>query len=137
MKIVVIIGLLCAAGLSLQAQRKQFQYEPERVTLKGKIISRTFFGPPGYGEDPKTDSKEQQYLVVLDNPIDVIGNSDNQTERSVKQITLVVHDFKANPVRPLLGKKAIVEGTLFHAITGHHHTRVLVEVTSIKATTRG
>ena len=137
MKIVFFLGLLCIAALSIQAQRRQLQYQPERVTLKGKIVLRTFFGPPNYGEDPKTDSKEQQWILILDAPIDVIGNRDNETERTVKQITLVVLDFKANPVAPLRGKRVTIEGTLFHANTGHHHTRVLIEVASIKAARRG
>ena len=96
---------------------------------------RTFYGPPNYGENPKTDSKESQYVLLLDSPIDVVGSKEDvitQTEREVRRITLVVIDFKANTVKPLLGSRVVVEGTLFHAHTGHHHTRVLIEVSSIR-----
>ncbi|HSE23684.1 MAG TPA: DUF4431 domain-containing protein [Pyrinomonadaceae bacterium] len=101
-------------------------------------MSRTFYAPPNYGEDPATDSKEDQYILILDTPIDVIGSTDpiNKTELGVKKLTLVVFDFKANPVEPLLGKRVEVHGTLFHAHTGHHHTRVLIEVESIRAVPR-
>ena len=137
MKMLCIIGLLCAASATIQAQRKQLHYEPEKVSITGTIVSRTFFGPPNYGENPKTDSKESQYILVLDTPIDVVGdNKYNEAERGVKQITLVVHDFKATPVRPWLGKRVTIEGTLFHAITGHHHTKVLIEVSTIGAAKR-
>jgi hypothetical protein len=68
-------------------------YGPEKVTLIGKLVSRTFYGPPNYGENPKTDSKESQYVLLLDSPIDVVGSKDDlltETEREVRRITLVV-----------------------------------------------
>jgi hypothetical protein len=125
---------LCSA----QSKLKSLTYEPDRVTLVGKVVSRTFYGPPNYGENPATDSKESQYILILDTPVDVIGSTDpiDRTEREVKKLTLVVFDFKANPVESLLGKRVEVSGTLFHAHTGHHHTRVLIEVESIRAVPR-
>lgn len=144
MKILLPIALICAHALSVQAQRKQLHYAPAKVTLTGKVILRTFFGPPGYGENPKTDSKETQYILILDTPIDVIGvNDDNyfpydrQTERRVKQITLVIDDFKATPERTFLHKHVMLEGTLVHAHTGHHHTKVLLEISSIRPAKQG
>jgi hypothetical protein len=137
-KILFIVGLLCASALTVNAQHKQFHYDTETIALTGKVIVRTFFGPPNYGENPKTDSRESQYILLLDVPVDVIGTPrENKTEPGVKQITLVVLDFKANPVERWLHKRVTVEGTLFHANTGHHHTKVLIEVSSIGAAKRG
>ena len=137
MKTLLLIALLWATALSAQAQRKQVHYGPEKVALTGRVVSRTFYGPPGYGENPKTDSRESQYILLLDRPIDVLGSPDDEAERGVKQITLVVSDFKATPVRPWLHQRVVIEGTLFHAITGHHHTRVLIEVSTVGAAKRG
>jgi hypothetical protein len=136
-KILLLIALLCAASLSVQAQRKQVHYEPEKVALTGKVVSRTFYGPPGYGENPKTDSRESQYILLLHRQIDVVGSPEFETERGVKQITLVVFDFKTTPVRLWLHKRVTIEGKLFHAHTGHHHTKVLIEVSTIGAAKRG
>jgi uncharacterized protein DUF4431 len=136
------VSILCSIAhtspCSAQSKVKSLTYEPDRVTLVGKVVSRTFYGPPNYGEDPATDSKEDQYVLILDAPIDVIGSTDpiDKTERGVKNLTLVVFDFKANPVESLIGKRVEVQGTLFHAHTGHHHTRVLIEVESIRAVRR-
>jgi hypothetical protein len=99
------------------------------------LVSRTYYGPPNYGENPKTDTKERQYILILDSPRDVVGDQNDimyKTERGVKRVTLVVQDFKAHPVKSLLGSRVEVHGTLFHANTRHHHTRVLIDVTSIK-----
>ena len=74
-------------------------------------------------------------MDVLDSPVDVAGDPNepwNYTEVDIKRITLVVYDFKAHPLQPLIGRRVEVRGTLFHAHTGHHHTRVLIQVTSIK-----
>jgi hypothetical protein len=136
-KTLLLIALLCTTALSVQAQRKQVHYEPEKVALTGKVVLRTFYGPPGYGESPKTDSRESQYILLLDRSIDVLGSPDFEAEHGVKQITLVVFDFKSTPVRPWLHKRVTIEGKLFHAISGHHHTRVLIEVSTIGAAKRG
>jgi hypothetical protein len=40
-----------------------FKFEPAVVTLTGKLVKKEFFGPPRYGENPKTDSKEQAAIL--------------------------------------------------------------------------
>jgi hypothetical protein len=132
--LIVVWSSLQTAASQPAARGRVLHYEPEKITLKGRVVSRTFYGPPNYGENPKTDSRESQYILILDSTVDVVAGSDptDQTERGVKRATLVVNDFAANPVRPLLGRRVLIEGTLFHAITGHHHTRVLITVSSIK-----
>jgi uncharacterized protein DUF4431 len=141
MKITIsVLAFLALGAFPIRAQRQQLHYEPEKVTLTGRLVYRTFYGPPNYGENPKTDSRETQPILILDSMVDVIASASDPTdeaERLVKRITLVIHDFKANPVRPLLGKRVRVEGTLFHANTGHHHTKVLLEVSSLRAAKRG
>jgi hypothetical protein len=136
-KTLICILLFTFAASTAAAQRRQFHYEPEQVKLIGKLVQKTFYGPPNYGESPKTDSREHQYILILDSPIDVAGNAENETENRIREITLVVHDFKANPVRPWLSRRVAVEGTLFHAITGHHHTKILITVSSIRTAKRG
>lgn len=135
----IVVGSALQAASQPASRRRVLHYEPEKVTLKGRVVSRTFYGPPNYGENPKTDSRESQYILILDSAIDVVTGSDptDQAERGVKRVTLVVDDFAAHPVRPLLGRHVLIEGTLFHAHTGHHHTRVLIEVSSIKRAGRG
>ena len=130
---ICIHGFISAS--QAQNKRRTLNYEPETVTLTGLLVSRTFYGPPNYGENPKTDTKESQYILILDSPVNVIGDPNspiNRTEQGIKKVTLVVHDFKAHPVEPLLGSRIEVSGTLFHAQTGHHHTKVLIEVSSIR-----
>ena len=128
--------ILCFLALvftttATEAQRKQLRYETENVTLTGRIVYRTFYGPPNYGETPKEDARESQPILMLDSAIDVIGKPNdeiNETERGVKAITLVSEQM----LRPFVGKRVSVQGSLFHAHTGHHHTKVLMSVSSVK-----
>lgn len=128
--IICLFALLFVTTAS-EAQRKQLRYEPETVTLTGRVVYRTFYGPPNYGETPKKDSRETQAILLLDSPIDVIGTPNdeiNETERGVKTITLV----SDRPLRSFVGKRVTAQGSLFHAHTGHHRTKVLMSVSSVK-----
>ena len=128
--IICLFALLFVTTAS-EAQRKQLRYEPENVTLTGRVVYRTFYGPPNYGETPKQDSRETQAILLLDSAVDVIGTPNdeiNETERGVKAITLV----SDRSLRSFVGKRVTVQGSLFHAHTGHHRTKVLMSVTSVK-----
>jgi hypothetical protein len=135
--IVIFIACLhlCIAGSQAGNKRRVLHYWPEKVTLTGRLVYRTFYGPPNYGENPKTDSKETQSILLLDSAIDVIAvkqDALSETERGVKRVTLVFGESTPHPVRFYLKRRVTVEGTLFHAHTGHHHTKILIDVASIK-----
>jgi Domain of unknown function (DUF4431) len=133
---ICLLSLILVTAASTQAQRRQLHYEPDKVTLTGRIVYRTFHGPPNYGENRKTDSRETQPILILDSAVDVVATENdpmNKTERGVTSITLVVE----HPIRTLRGKSVVTEGILFHAHTGHHHTKVLMTVSSIKKVNRG
>ena len=127
---ICLLALLFITTAS-EAKRQELRYETANVTLTGRLVYRTFYGPPNYGETPKTDSRETQAILLLDSPIDVIGTPNdeiNETERGVKAITLV----SDRSLRSFVGKRVTVQGKLFHAHTGHHHTKVLMSVSSVK-----
>ncbi|MEI6817885.1 MAG: DUF4431 domain-containing protein [Bacteroidota bacterium] len=104
-------------------------YEPSISTLTGTLKEEEFFGPPGYGANPNTDSKEKQYILYLDQPINVKPSKKNaeelETKTKVDKITLVI-DKKSSSFKHNIGKEIVVKGKLFPAETGHHHTPVLM-----------
>lgn len=113
-------------------------YLPAVVELKGILSVETFFGPPNFGENPKSDSQEKAWILSLDKPINVRGRTgpdvayeyEGVSVEDVRKLQLVL----PKPHRELIGMKVIVKGTLFHAHTGHHHTDVLLDVQSISLT---
>lgn len=108
-------------------------YEPAVVELKGRLITKTYFGPPNYGENPKTDSKETLPLLQLSEPVNVRGRQgkdagyEEAPVENVKEMQLVL----TLEHKSLIGKMVVIKGTLFHGFTGHHHTDVLMNVQSI------
>jgi hypothetical protein len=110
-----------------------FKFEPAVVTLTGKLVKKEFFGPPGYGENPKTDSKVQAAILLLANPIKVVAEKDdqfNETRDNIKEVQLI--NVKGIDLSKFFRKKVKVTGKLSSAITGHHHTDVLIEIDDIQ-----
>lgn len=108
------------------------EYEPTVVELKGRLSVETFFGPPNFGENPESDTKENSWILLLDNPINIRAKTETDailgpSIKDVQRLQLVL----PTPHKELIGKEVIVKGTLFHAHTGHHHTDVLIDVQSI------
>jgi len=93
-----------------------------RIDLSGTLTTEMFYGRPNYGENPETDEKEYPYLLKLDKPI-------KAADLEITKIQVVPQskpDIQA--VHNSLNKHVKIEGTLFFAQTGHHHTPILIEM---------
>ena len=121
----------------LTIAKNQFvYYEPKSVELNGTIKTLKFPGPPNYESIKNGDVNETGSYLILNNPINVrlapnvqIGN--DEAENNVKIIQLVVNnDNDWKNVKE--GNYVHVTGTLFHALTGHHHARILLLINKIK-----
>ena len=117
--------------LASAASAQCLKYPPDLATLTGVAELKISFGPPGYGEDPAHDSKEPQVLVKLDAPICIQRGTDKdgleEPEANQRLVTLVSMSGSIK-LRAFVGKRIRVRGTFFHAITGHHHTPLLLDV---------
>lgn len=126
-----LLGTLCVA-LPSWAAPQCLHYEGDPVALAGKVTLRTFYGPPNYGENPKTDSRETQAILVLSKPICVEENQTFYAEKEKNQQKITLVPPKGVNFGSYRGRFVTVEGTLFHAHTAHHRTRVLMQVIHIK-----
>ncbi len=119
-----------------QAQSHKFHYEPEKVQLAGVIERQTFPGRPGYESIKNGDDIERGWYLRLLTPIDVEetkidADPNSSTERNVKVLQLTWESNQVEVlVRTHVGKKVTLSGHLFHALSGHHHSRVLLWVDS-------
>lgn len=106
-------------------------YEPALVVLHGKIESSESYGSPGYGENPEKDATESYYFIKLVEPICTQGSSDDpenqQSEDDIDEIQIIW-----NNAGKFKGENVNISGTLFHQITGHHHTKVLINVRELR-----
>ena len=101
-------------------------YEPDVVELTGIVSMAHGFGPPGFGEDPAHDRKEDYVLLTLDKPICVTGGRIvvDEDVAAIDALQLVPKSGRRFD-RRLLGKRISVSGTLFHRVSGGH-TEVMI-----------
>lgn len=117
-------------------------FEPAIVELTGVIEQQTFPGPPGYGSIANGDEIERGWYLRLSDTVDVVEtkndapSANSETERKVKimQLTWSSSLKLEEEVRRATKakKKVCLKGHLFHNITGHHHSRVLMWVDQLK-----
>jgi hypothetical protein len=112
-----------------------FNYEPEKVQLKGQLYKKSFPGPPNYTDVKKGDEEEVFWLLKTTIPFCVNENEriwgEKQTNLSDVQLIIGSETGFYKSKRSLLNKKVIVTGTLIPQITGHHKTEVLIDVHSL------
>ncbi len=138
--ILTLSGLVAVAHIAISAQDRQWlSYEPATVELEGRLVIRSKYGPPNYGEQPKTDKKLKVLFLILTKPINVRGTEGDeynaQSVEGARQIQLILSDGGAH--KNSIGKNVVVKGTLFHAITGHHFTDVVMTVRSLEVKAKG
>ena len=128
--------LLIACFCSAASTQKCLEYGP-MVSLAGTLRSQVFAGPPNYESIKRGDRKETAIILTLLTRTCTTGNDPagiDVPETGIREMQLVIKtaaDWKT--VRRRIGKRVKVTGTLFHAITGHHKTRVLIDVNDIRA----
>ncbi len=89
-------------------------------TIYGKLTLETFYGPPGFGEDPINDEKVNQYILVLE---------EDPFEDHPKMQIEYGGDMD---LTKFLNKKVRVRGTFFSSLTGYHNTPILIDAKSIE-----
>ena len=104
--------------------------------LAGTIHIQTFAGLPNYESIKKGDQPETYWILATNKSYcgqgeDFINTGKIITEENQKRFQLVLTPELYKQGKKLLNKKVFVEGSLFFAHTGHHHTPLLVEVTKI------
>jgi hypothetical protein len=124
--LIFALAIACKPG-------SKYYYESETYTLAGNLSEKVFYGPPGYGQDTTKDERIVTYILKLYRPIDVYSekkkDDPSATEKNVAEIQLVIKEnAKVLPVN----KNVSVKGKLFHGVSGHHLTAVLMDVVEIR-----
>lgn len=126
-KIIFAVFLSLIFVFAARAQTDCLNYEPENVTLSGKLARLSMKNISG--------RKETIYVLKLETPICVNADAEseyNQQQSGVNDIQLAFDAEKYKSSRALLNKNVSVSGTLFGEHTQHHFTKVLMMVSEIK-----
>ncbi len=133
-----VLGVLLAASFGATAGRSvDCLKDGDTVSLVGKVWRETFPGRPNYESIENGDEPETVWVLTMDSPRCVLGVSpeDNKPYEigKIKRFQLVLTPAQYKKHRAVLEHRAEIKGQLFQAMTGHHHTKALVEVKELKA----
>ncbi len=111
-----------------EAQKSRtYHFGPDISTLIGTLKQKIFYGPPNFGENPKTDLKDTVWVLVLDKPIAVvpaIGDEENESEDNVEEIQI----FPDLDLMLLRGKEVVLVGKMRCQILPRDYTKVIIQV---------
>ena len=132
----LLIGLSTSASAQNSASAQMcLEYGPT-VTLTGKVYSKVFPGLPNYESIKRGDRRETAVILSLAAPTCTTGKSADNTdipETDIREVQLVMTNLgTGNSSNASVGKPVVVTGTLFHAHTAHHRTKVLLDVAELK-----
>ncbi len=130
-------GTFLLYTLVATASNRVLTYEPAIVELTGRLDLQTFPGPPNYESIQKGDEVERHFYLKLDTPVDVLPKGEHPTvdspepEKNVEIMQLSIGEDEElwKRFREIgEGGPLKITGTLFHRFTGHHHSRILLNV---------
>lgn len=133
-----LFALPCISSTASGERQACLSYEPAVVTLTGRITKHTFPGPPNYQSVRRGDAPEVTWVLHLTRPVCVERGQDeiDEAEANVTDVQLALEPVEYTRYRNLLNQAVVVRGKLFHSHTGHHHTKVLLDVNDIKKSKR-
>ncbi len=135
--VTLAVGSLILLLVSPRAPRVGMPATGATLTVEGILHVGEFFGPPNYGEHPKTDRLEHTFYLQLPAPVSyqtgvVTGETDLTSDFFMQ---LVVYESLQAKATSLIDRRVRVRGSLMEAVTGHHRTGHLLEVSSIAGIT--
>lgn len=138
--VALVVSATAWAASSSPSPERVVHYEPVVVSLSGELSLESFPGPPNYDSIKAGDQAETYWILDLDRPISVSPKREDkdglqEPEKGVHRLQLVMDYEKVVPKKLgfKAGRRTRITGTLFHRISGHHHTPVLLNVIKAEA----
>lgn len=101
--------------------------------ISGQLVRRMVWGPPNYGEDPKTDKRYHAWFVVLDDPVRVMTGADigAQPKLTIAREIQIRWADGQNSYFKFNNTHVVVRGKLFTQIFPGDHTPVVIEASAV------
>lgn len=122
-----LVSALLRANANL-GQRVCLPYEPDSVTVTGVLEQKTFPDLPNYRSVAEGDQAETGFYLRASTPFCISRriDLDHPPMAGVELVQLWPRDADNEWFRAHVGQLLTVHGTLFPAVTVHHHTDVLL-----------
>lgn len=137
----LVVGALLTAVSRSKAQDRnaEISVPADRISqpITGLLITKKVFGPPGYGENPKTDVKRNIYVLETGLRIRLSGDASSPTTRGLQ--LFFGEDNGPNSwaaAERQKGKCVAVSGSVSEAQVGPEHTPLVLQVATIQAAPR-
>jgi hypothetical protein len=129
--IVLALALLIAGQRVARAQDPVageicFEYQPAPVHLIGHLERITYPGAPNFTNIAAGDQAETGLYLRLAHGLCTVANKNNEAKNDVSLLQLMVDSAGYASLRPDINKEVTVRGTLLPAMSGHHHTPVIM-----------
>lgn len=129
MKVVVFLALLFLPAL---AQARPCEKYGLGAVL-GTVHRMMFYGPPNFGENPKTDERGYYPVLKLDRVKRMCADDTGFADHPVMSHEMQMIFYKTPEFDKFwYGKHVAVYGDMFAADNGMHHTPVMLSVKSIR-----
>lgn len=129
MGLLAVLHALVIISATAHSEICQELHIANKITLHGVIVERVYSGPPNY--DIGSD-REAIKALRLEKKICLTRSASEEFPEDANLVQLYF-DPEASSLarRALLGCYARIEGELFKAESGHHHTPFVLAVTSV------
>ena len=103
------------------------------IALNGRIREIHGYGPPGYGEEPKTDAKVTYLIIELPKPINISCTSERPEWASIdcaaaKRLKLFFPSSSGDELelaaKKMIGRRVVLTGSLKRAETAGEMTPI-------------
>jgi len=102
------------------------------ITINGVVSIETHPGPPNYESVESGDRAESNWFVTLEKPMCFSPDQDYMDSGvTINKLQLLLYKMKGK-INMKEGKKYTFTGTTVPSHTGHHRTKVMLEVKIIK-----
>ena len=129
MKAAVFLALLLLPALAQARPCEKYGLG----TVVGTVHRVLFYGPPNFGENPKTDKRSAYPVLKLDSAKLMCADDDGFSDKPVMSHEMQMIFYKTPEFDKIwYGKHVAVYGNMFAADNGMHHTPVMLSVKSIR-----
>jgi len=134
-----LVAALVAQALSSDPQasaRRCLPFEPDTVAISGILVRRVFPGPPEFVSIRSGDAPEPGYYLHLARAVCARPSPQQsrdpdsalEARAGVRLVQLNLDSLGYARLRPRLGQRVTLRGTLSSSITGHHHAPLILAV---------
>ncbi len=135
LRVLGIVSLLWSGVAIADADSNTCLQYGADVTIQGRLVQQTFAEQPNYNSIANGDAKATYFFLAPDQPLcaapgHVDAGDVGEENLKIVQLVFMGKEDMFGPLKPLLGQPVQCKGQLMHAISGHHHSRILLTTSS-------